>query len=1010
MKKRLLFALALALGTMSSFAYELGDYIYTPTAKLKITSSDNLIQNGSFASQTTNWYGQSGTSAVDGTNWSVQDAAGPNGENVLQSLNAGDGLDNYAYQSVALTSGNIYVVSFQVKGTGSASTSTTVGSANYVDAFTNADGSVDKTTARQIFTATDNVLSAEWQTISDTIVCENDEYLVVGVGRLDAGTQVTNFAVQIANVVYDTRIAERRLAYDRKILALSEFTEGKTDFQENVDAVAAGLESGLVYGEISIDDVDAMTGLMQGLAEQETAYLDANSYDLVANGNISGSAIWGTKVQKGSGYYGDWYVTGGRWFGYKDADYIEDYMPSSYALPANYAQIEKALPAGKYFFQIDVKGYAYKAGSGIGDHHNAKYTVIDYDTPATNQLYIGSDSAAVETVSARDYQTYFVIADVAAGEDNTVKNLIAGVKHGAYAKGGCFLYSNPVLRLISPTAKDVVTEYIEEGNKATQLNAAKVMIDSANVIVNKTEYPMGKTKLQAATATQTALYNTLAETGATELLTVLDADGNAVIDENGNTETKTVADSLMQVMRNMRTAIQAYYGENAPLTDLKKEVASAQTIYDDPANAGAMASYKTALATEIEKANAIIAGLAAQTDSIEGDRAAADAQILALQTATENFTASTASYANPSEIAINNPLMTSAPSTGWTTTGSDTGNGRWKHASIEDFEGGKAWTTWRGYTAYTQNNVKQTVTLTHAGVYEFITQAYACNQNSSRDGGMQSDNKVVYFAKLNESADSIQSIHVHTYYTYNDTIDCGAKEQYTSVPDYFVITYKKTDDVATVIEFGFDASQNASSNKYGFGGNHIRYYGDYDKYVSDVESTLQAEIEKAKALLEKYNSITFDGDKVDGVMSDSVEYKVLNNAIIAATSAIDGTTLAFPISSTVKAPYLMTYVGWVEPTTEEAGAKALRAQTVTDTDKKAALETKALLNLQKAEKKYQTEAEAVHTGVKGIVDNTTAVKVAAKGVYNIAGQKVAEKASNLPAGLYIVNGKKIVVK
>lgn len=984
MKKRLLLSLALVLGSLSSFAYNVGDYIYTPTAKLKIVADQNLVTNGSFESQTTGWTGKDGSAAVDLTNWSLESAAGPNGETTLQSTNGGDGVDNYAYQSVALSAGNVYVLSFQVKGSATTSTTTTVGSANYIDAFANADGSVDKTSARQIFTASDNVITAEWTTISDTIVCNNDEYLVFGVGRLDAGTQVTGFAVQLVQQVYDTRIAERRIAYDKKILALTEFPEAKTDLQEIVDQIAEGLEKNDMSAlTIDIDDVDAMTGLMDGLTTMEKAYLDANSYDLCAGGVISNSAVWYNKVQKGSGTVGDWYLSGGRWMHTKGNDQpLYDYIQASYSLGANYAEIQKTLPAGKYFFQIEAKGSTYTSG-----------TTIDYVTPVTNQLYICNDSTAADTLSAREYQTYFIIADVPAGETETAKNLIAGFRHQATAKGGAFYYQNPVLRLISPTAEADITKFNQDNLKATQLNAAKTMIDSANVVVVKDEYYWGKTTLQSAIATQTSIYNTLEATESTALLPVLDADGNPVIDENGNEETKTVADSLKQVMTNMRSAISAFYGVNKPISELEDAITSAQSSLDDEANAGATASLRTALANELEKANGILKGFKARTDSVEGDRAQADAEIAALSAAVESFTASTASYTNPSEITVQNPY--GQTSSGWEATNDGTSGAGWRKANANAaFENGYNWCCWKGYSYYPKNKATQMVTLTHAGAYEIHMQARSWNENSGRDGNQQSDTKVVFFAKLDEAADSIASITLHTNRLYVDTLGYGA---YT--PDYFVITYNKPDETPTAIQIGIDGLQNSRCNSYGFGGVHVKYMGDYNNYVSDAAATLTSELATAKAALEQNASI----------MADSVEYKALSNAVLAATSALDGTTLAYPISATIKAPYLQTYVGWVEPS-EENEAKAFRAQTATDTDKKAALESKALLNLKRAKATFDAEAEAVAAGIKGVADNQAAAKVAIKGVYNIAGQKVAENADNLPAGLYIVNGKKIVIK
>lgn len=1016
MKKRLLLTLALALGTMSTFAYNEGDRVFTPTARWRLTGTD-LMTNGSFAEKFTGWLGQEGN-AIDETNWSIAENAGPDGESVAVSGNGGDGLNNYLYKKVSLPSAGTYVVSLKIKGVegaGNVSSTTTVGSANYVDAYVNSDGSINKSAAgfRQIFTTTDKIIKEGWTTFSDTLVYNEGEaaYLVIGVGRLDAGTQVTDVEVWQASPTYDTRIAQRRLEYDKKIMALDEFPNKDSELETYIPM----LEKGLAKDDLSdlgldLDDTASVNSFMNELVELETRYLDANSYDLVAGGVVTGPGLWKNKLQKGSGAYGDWYITGGRWMHNANAADVHDDMPGSYAMDAQKIEIQKALPAGKYFFQIEAYGYTNTGTkSAAGSWYNP-----DYNTPVTNRLYIGTDSAAVDTLSASEWKTYFYIADVPAGADTSEKNLVAGCLHSGHAKGGMFYYRNPVLRIVSSTGETDITRYDQNNKKATQLTAAKTMIDSANVVVEKAEYPWGKETLRAAIATQQSLYDALeatdvidASTGKARGLVVRDADGNPVVDANENTSTKTVADSLTQVMRDMRTAIQAYYGENAPLTNLVSAVASAQAIYDDPANANATASYKTALQNELDQANALIKTFQTQTDSTEGDAAKSAKRIADLQAAVENFTASTANYANPSEIEIVNPFFAQTKQ-GWSVVEQDSKRGPWKKASNTAFEGGTALVVSRGENSHQRNTATQKVTLTHAGAYEFVTQYYGFNIKGSKDGNVTNNHGCYYFAKVDESRDSIGNICLHTNRgdgTDNwspgpvDTLGYGGV-----TPEYFVITYNKTDDTPTVVEFGINNGENGTdgeskwtngSNLYGFGGNHIRYYGDYTQYKADVLSTLQAEMAKAQGTLATYAEV-----------SDSVEYKALNNAVIAATSAIDGVTLAYPISSTVKAPFLMSYVGWVEPTDETAAKRY--ATTATADDEKAALETKALLQLQRAETKFAAKDFNISTGINSV--NAGAVKAAAKGVYSISGQKVAESAKNLPAGLYIVNGKKVVVK
>jgi hypothetical protein len=55
MKKRLLSLAAVALTTLSGFAFEEGEIVYTPQGKFQITSSDNICTNGLFAEGTDGW-------------------------------------------------------------------------------------------------------------------------------------------------------------------------------------------------------------------------------------------------------------------------------------------------------------------------------------------------------------------------------------------------------------------------------------------------------------------------------------------------------------------------------------------------------------------------------------------------------------------------------------------------------------------------------------------------------------------------------------------------------------------------------------------------------------------------------------------------------------------------------------------------------------------------------------------------------------------------------------------
>lgn len=991
MNKRLLLSLAVGLATMSSFAYNVSDYIYTSDAKYKVVG-ENLIANGTFSNGYSSWTNLTGA-AVSSDFWSVETGVGPNGENALQSTNNADGNDGaFVFQSVPFEASKTYVVSMKVLSPTAITTSVTAGGQNYLDVFANGDFSSSKTATRfqQVATVTGipaNVWTDVAFAFTDTVTGGSAGGLQVAFGRLEVGTQITNVEIHEVSQVYDTRILERKIAYDKKLLALSEFPDGKEDLQTLVEGLELCLStnSGEPMG-LNLDDINSMTDFVSSMVDAEKAYMNANSYDLVAGGKISSSALWSTKIQKGSGNYGDWYVGGtGRWFhDPATSDNINDYIPSSYALAAGYAGIQKSLPAGKYLFQIDAMGYTFLSGKGA----SGNYTDIDFDTPVYNQMFIGTDTLAAERLDARNYQTYFIIADVPAPTTVGELNLVAGFQHSEQAKGGRFLYKNPVLRYIGATAEADINKFISDNDKAVQLNAAKVMIDSAIVVKGKDAYPWGKAALQAGIDANTADYNALEAMESTAILNAASDDGTTV----------TVPDSLTEVMRNMRGFIDAYYGENKAYTNLVAATNDAQAVYDNPDNAGASAATKAALKAALDQANAMLSTFAAQADSLEGDLAKSDAQVVALQTAVENFSATTASLANPSEITVVNASFESGNATGWDTSGSQTDNGRWKFGKSDNFDGNTVITMWRGNTAYSKNKVVQTVTLTHAGAYQFSCQWYGYNEAGSRDGDQTTNSHVYYFAKVADAADSIASMSIHTNRNYVDSIGYG-----NNTPEYFTIVYNKTDEAPVNIMFGFDGLANASSvgglNTYFFGSNSIKYMGNFSNYTVDIETALKDEMAAAKAALAANPSQP--GDSTIYVNTEAA----LRNAVLAAQSAIDGVTPAYPLSSTLKAPYLQTWVDYVAAD-ETAGIAEKRYVTNKDAaSEKAALQAKALLTLKRAASKFQ----AVATGIDGVSVNNSA-KTAVKGVYNIAGQKVAESAEGLAKGLYIVNGKKIVIK
>lgn len=920
MNKRLLLSFAAIMGAMTSFAYNVGDYVFTHDAKFKVVGN-NLIANGNFASNYDGWKDYA-DGALSPDYWSIETGAAEDGKgNVIQSANGGADLTgNYMYQAVPFESGKTYVVTFKMKGVEPGTSSITQKTSNYVDVFANADGTVSKTADRFQQVATTDALNAEWTSYSysftDTVTGGSTGYIVVSFGQLTQGTQISDVEIREVESVFDTRISDKEIAYAKSLLAIEDFKNGRDEFSGTIESVEG------FFKTPASDDPSGAAEAINSFVLAENAFLDANSYDV--SSMINSKQLWRTKMQKAGGTYGDWYVEGsGRWYHDPASDpYIRDYFPGYYSLNAGTAKIVKKMPAGKYFFSCESKGHRM-AGSS-----KATQNVPDYTwTVEGCKVFVGKDSVAFN-LDQRNFERHFVMSTVADGD-----TLNAGFWHPALTPslGGQIYVQNPVLRIVGDNSngemKTYVENYVALNAVATQANALKVMLDSAVVVSAKAEYPWGKAELNDTTTKYQAVYNELSvlKPGA-ELFDV-------------------AADSLMQSMRIVRSAINAYYSLNAPYTDLKAQIAQANESINLPANAN---GDKAPFQTVITKAQGLIDNTTAEySEEVAKQMTDAKAELVAAQAA---FEATTAAFNNPSDLQIVNPFFEGAGKyaipTGWTGVMDENTNGRWKGGTNKNYDNGTYVQVWRGYTAFAKNSLAQQVNVLKSGVYVLSCQTICYNENGSKDGDRNTHSGVFYYGKLTESADTIAAHMIHT------------NRNVGYYPEIYAVVYDKADEAETSIELGYNALGNTCCNQYTFGGNHLRYMGPKAKFDTDLAAALAASLEKGAAM---YQSIaSFENDATVEPKTDLT----YGNIYINLGHAVDYAQAAETSSQKMTAYY----------------------------------------QLQDAIK----NANVVVAGVKGIIAEPVA-KIQ-KGVYTLTGVKVADNAANLPQGLYIVDGKKVIVK
>lgn len=821
MNKRLLLSFAAIMGAMTSFAYNVGDYVFTHDAKFKVVG-DNLIANGNFASNYDGWKDYA-DGALSPDYWSIETGAAQDGGNVIQSANGGADLTgNYMYQAVPFESGKTYVVTFKMKGVEPGTSSITQKTSNYVDVFANADGTTSKTADRFQQVATTDAISAEWTSYSysftDTVSGGSTGYIVVSFGQLAQGTQISDIAINEVEQVYDSRVADKEIAYAKSLLAIEDFKNGRDVFMGVLEGIEAAFKSS------EMDDVAAAEDALKSFVDAENTFLDANSYDV--SSMINSKQLWTTKMQKANGTYGDWYVEGStRWFHDPASDpYIRDAIQGGYNLPAGTAKIVKEMPAGKYFFSCESKGHRM-AGSSKATMYEPDYTYVVEGA----KVFVGKDSVSFN-LDQRNFERHFVMGTLAEGE-----TLNAGFWHPATSVdnklGGTVYMQTPVLRIVGDNSngemKTYVENYVALKNIATQANSLKVMLDSAVVISAKAEYPWGKAELNDTTTKYQAVYSELSvlKPGA-ELFDV-------------------AADSLEQSMRIVRSAINTYYSLNAPYTDLKAQIAQANESINLPANAnGDKASFKTV----IDKAQALINSATAEyNEELAQQMKDAKTELADAQSA---FEATTAAFNNPSEVQIVNPFFEGASKykipTGWTGVMDENSNAKWKGGSNKNYENGTYVCSWKGFTYFPKNSLAQNVNVLKSGVYVLSCQTICYNENGSKDGDRNTHSGVFYYGKLTESADTIAAHMIHT------------NRNVGYYPEIYAVVYDKADEAETSLELGYNALGNTCCNQYTFGGNHLRYMGPKAKFDTDLAAALAASLEKGAAM---YQSIaSFEND------------------------------------------------------------------------------------------------------------------------------------------------------
>ena len=579
MKKRLLTSLLAVVCVAGANAqYAVDGYAYTNEAKFKVTQVID-VTNGNFADGLNGWTSETGT-ALSASTWEAVAVDDENDRTAVKSLAASNAAGTALSNMWELAQGE-YVFSFWAKtNTGRMQAATALSSGNPPAGNLFFMSSSNGSDTLRILTPL-WVVDDQWRQFTDTIQVNNEkELLIFKAMNIPVGVQFTGFEIAKVNSVYDTRIAERRLAYMEKLLQDDNFTGAEDEFDE-LDELVATAKS--LIAQNKWDAASTATSFMKEVEEAFTAYMDASTHDITKNSyfpNIEDMTAVGkyNRGQISDGQIINCYkFVGSNWQHGQGGDNLNKYiLPTNDNGDGGVLVVNSTLPKGKYFVSAEVQnGYA---------NPNKDWGTYYYLESEVKGI-VGKDTVSCGTISGEPYVRLYAVGEVA--ED------------GKFEAG--FLWMSPTqptpcFRIKSfevrsfVDVEDQVAHVKAWTDFKTQWNAAVgARNKTLELQADKLNYPWQQDSLARAITQWDPLYNAVIEAGW------LDAEGNdAGVATTAELENWAVyqgtgaegGDSIKYALvRGYQYANNYVIATNKVITDLGADIEDAKKVRDDDMNA-----------------------------------------------------------------------------------------------------------------------------------------------------------------------------------------------------------------------------------------------------------------------------------------------------------------------------------------------------------------------------------------------------------------------------------------
>ncbi len=899
--KKLLLSLVAAFSFAGAFAYEVGDYIYTATAKYKVIDDSQV-------SPVASWEGSDDIDV-----WSFYEE--PGFKSCLESMSGAEGT-TLLRTNTELTFGQRYIVTLKIKGVATTVSSVDPGAQNEINAFiTNDEPSADgvrRGSANVDYFQVANsqsIFNGEWAEISFALVdtCtewtigEGAHYLNITIGRLTTGTFIADAEVFPVEEVYDTRKMDRKIAFAQKLLADANFTDADSDdLVEAIEIYEGMVEAGETDDPAAMADVEAL------LDEGQTTFIESVAKNI--NENFTNIGITGVpKINNGEGggsiNRDCWTTEGGasRWGHPSGSEWIDYSYPGSYALPWGRITVKPTsgivLPPGKYMFMCDLYATQYLKSKVDGGYYGQDLSVKSEG----NKLFIGTDTVEILTPLANiveEAERYYIISEVDEEE---------GFSAGAWFPGfdpygGTFRIAHVAVYAFGDVQKAIDRQNAWNTFKA-QWDAATNARNNVMAKMNDANYPWEQDSIQRTINKWDYLYTDILgnwitadgkDTGVAsndELTEWATKQGYEY--EEGVDPTWAAQYPLVRAYQYTNNFVQS---QNQPFIDLKAKVAEAKAAVADPEFAHVD---PTDLNGEIENADAMIAGVSAVNQHDDFDE-----ELKTLTTVLLEFYEGGASFYKQAEVAIINGDFQDVSGKSKSNDGYRAGTGTletwngWDYYSTNTSEywrintgdeayvgGGKA-SMWRGWTGNPVGTATQDIVVTNAGHYNFKCQAYATGDNKNifnavRHINIYTETQEVWDDDLEEWVEEEKEIGRDTVYisgiklifgsiddadgTVLDSLDVWTAGENVGdyTPQWFEMEYDKATDGEETLRFGMDGLTSVQQyhtlgiyqgdnhpNSYGLGSVHVTYGGPSEQYYKDkqeyIETGIDAEVAEAK--------------------------------------------------------------------------------------------------------------------------------------------------------------------